>query len=348
MPENLSKVKVTVGIPTYNRAAWLQEAMTSVLAQTYEDFRVLVCDNASDDDTPHVVGAFRDARIDYHRSSENIGMIANFNRVIHLAESDFLVVLPDDDALHPEYLQSTVTQLDSHPSVGVVHTGYDLIDQDSTVIQSARMLTGSERDGGLEPRERFLERSMRSLGGPVCWTSALFRTDAIVGAGGLDADELPFADVPLFMRIALGWDYFSLSAPLVRLRVHGESETAALGSFVGEDYYIPELPKILYNHRMRFLDTAGLEPERDGRYRTEAKQSYLEGSVRTIAVEATHGTRWATTAAALLSLARRHPRTLMLPSTWRLIGGQLGGRKAKRVGRRVLRISPSARDRHGE
>jgi glycosyltransferase involved in cell wall biosynthesis len=330
-----ARTKVTVGIPTYNRSAWLREAVESALAQSYGDFRLLICDNASEDDTEDVVKSFGDPRIDYQRSPSNVGMIANFNRVMNLAESDFLVILPDDDALHPEYLRSTVAEIESHPSVGLVHTGYDLVDQGSQVMQSGRVLTGRDGQGGFESRDAYLERSMRSLGGAVCWASALFRTRAMLEAGGLNAGELPFADIPLFMRIALHWDFFSLSAALVRLRVHQATETAALGSFTGDDYDIPELPKILLDHRMRFLETAGLEPERKARYRAQAQKAYLEGSVRSIATRATLDGRWSATAAELGHLVRREPRTLVLSSTWRLVVGQLGGRRAKQLARRM-------------
>jgi glycosyltransferase involved in cell wall biosynthesis len=329
-------IKVTVGIPTYNRSMWLQEAIKSVLAQSYEDFRLLICDNASEDETPDVVKSFGDSRIDYQRSSRNVGMIENFNRVMTSGESDFLVVLPDDDALHPEYLRSTVNLLEDHPSVGVVHTGYDLIDQASNVLQSGRVLPELKGRDGFESREEFIERSMRSLGGAVCWTSALFRTPAIVEAGGMRENDRPYADFPLLMRIALRWDFFSLAEPLVRLRVHDASETAAQGSLVGDDYFVPELPRILFDHRMRFLQTAGLESKRERRYRALAERAYLEGSVRIAAVGVTQGAAGTSTTVKLLRLVRRHPRTLTLSSTWRLIGGQLGGRRVKRIARRVL------------
>ena len=71
-------MKLTVGIPTYNRSGLLREAIESVLAQTFTDFRLIVSDNASDDDTPEVVRSFDDERIDYLRTERNIGPIGNF------------------------------------------------------------------------------------------------------------------------------------------------------------------------------------------------------------------------------------------------------------------------------
>ena len=97
-------MKLTVGIPTYNRSGLLREAIESVLAQTFTDFRLIVSDNASDDDTAEVVRSFGDERIEYARSEHNIGAIGNFNRLIELADTEFLMLLPDDDFLYPDHL----------------------------------------------------------------------------------------------------------------------------------------------------------------------------------------------------------------------------------------------------
>ena len=65
--------KVTIAIPTYNRAQLLKISMQSVLDQDYPDFRILVLDNASSDNTEEVVRSFSDTRITYHRNKKNVG-----------------------------------------------------------------------------------------------------------------------------------------------------------------------------------------------------------------------------------------------------------------------------------
>ena len=104
----MSGMKLTVGIPTFNRARWLRETIESVLAQSFTNFRLIVSDNASEDDTPDVVRSFSDARIDYVRSERNVGAIENFNRLIELADTEFFVLLPDDDVLYPGHLAAAV------------------------------------------------------------------------------------------------------------------------------------------------------------------------------------------------------------------------------------------------
>src|ERR1700751_3211635 len=95
---------VIVGIPTYNRANLLEGALDSVLAQTYQHFRILISDNASTDQTAGLVASYRDPRIEYLRNDRNVGVIGNFNHLIQLADTDFLMLLSDDDRVYPDYL----------------------------------------------------------------------------------------------------------------------------------------------------------------------------------------------------------------------------------------------------
>src|SRR5689334_23136615 len=98
------KSKVTIAIPTYNRANFLKEAIESCLKQTFRDFELLVVDNASDDKTEDVVRSFKDNRISYHRNDKNLGIIGNWNKSIDLAKGELLMILGDDDKLHNNFL----------------------------------------------------------------------------------------------------------------------------------------------------------------------------------------------------------------------------------------------------
>ena len=81
---------VSVCVPTYNAGSYLEEALSSALAQTCRDIEVLVVDNCSTDGTQAMVTelASHDARIRYVRNSTNFGMVANFNRCLELAAAN--------------------------------------------------------------------------------------------------------------------------------------------------------------------------------------------------------------------------------------------------------------------
>ena len=324
---------MTIGIPTYNRAELLREAIESALAQSFTNFRLLVCDNASDDRTPDVVASFADRRIHYIRSDTNVGMIANFNRIIERTESETVVLLSDDDVLYPGYLAAVLPVLENRPSVGVVHTALDLIDSEARVIRPGVELTVSRGPVTMESGAQYLDRSMRSLW-TVAWSSALFRTDALREADGLRADEQPSADVPLLMRIALRWDFAMVAQPLVGVRVHPGAATAGTAGWTGTGYELGNYAEILFERRTRFLAQAELPRRAAASYRATAERTYAGALVDQIAAAGGADATWFETNRAVLNLLRRKPAALGLPSMWRLLAAQAGGRYVKRRLRR--------------
>lgn len=113
----MSPPRVTVGIPTFNRAAGLERALASVRAQTLGDLRIVIADNASTDATPEVCerAAAHDPRISVVRRPENLGLTGNFNGLLAGADTELTMVLADDDWLDPDYLERCVAHLDAHP-----------------------------------------------------------------------------------------------------------------------------------------------------------------------------------------------------------------------------------------
>ena len=110
----------------------------------------------------------------------------------------------------------------------------------------------------VEPGSVFLERSMTSTA--ILFSSTTYRTHAIREAGGLKAEEEPFADVPLFMRVAQNWDIAYLDRPLVAFRVHDQTETVRLAPR-GQDEAdardrLLTYGRIMFDRRSGFLDEA--------------------------------------------------------------------------------------------
>lgn len=331
----IGETRVTVGIPTFNRAALLRESMSSVLAQTHQDFRLLICDNASDDGTQDAVMSFDDPRVDYRRSAENIGMVANFNRTIDLAETELVVLLPDDDILYPDYLRNVVEVAKRYPRVGIVHTAFDLIDSASQVLESQKKLVTGRGNPVLEPGHEYLLRSMRSPW-TVCWASVLFRKSALVEADCLREEEEPLSDFPLLMRIACRWDFAFVPHSLAGLRIHADAATAALGDYTDGGYLLLDRqPKILYAQRLAFLEQAAIPPKLADRCRSRAEATFRRDRVRTLAAHAGLDAPWMDTSRTLARFVWADPRTLLVPATWRLCLAQVGGRKAKRMIRQL-------------
>jgi glycosyltransferase involved in cell wall biosynthesis len=311
---------VTVGIPTRNRSGWLRQAIESVLGQTYGAFRVVISDNASTDTTAAVVASFDDARIAYHRAETDLGMFGNLNRVVELATTDYLVVLPDDDLLYADYLAAVVELLDASPNVDVAHSAFDLIDEQGRTIERGRNLLPGAGDVVLESGSQLIERGL-TRSGLVCWTSACFRTAALREAGGIRERDEPYADAPLMMRIGVHGDFACFTRPLVAVRIHAAAESAAAGSFTGEGYDPrDDTPGVLYRQRLDFLDEARLAPARDRRYRALARRTYRRDTVGRITLDLEQGRSSRGTALRRLrALARDDVQTLFTRASIKLL-----------------------------
>ena len=94
----------SVCIPTYNRANFLPQAIESVLAQDFTDFELIICDNASTDNTQQVVENYQDKRIRYVRYEDLVSMYANHNRCIELSTSHWLLFVHSDDHIEKDTL----------------------------------------------------------------------------------------------------------------------------------------------------------------------------------------------------------------------------------------------------
>jgi glycosyltransferase involved in cell wall biosynthesis len=325
--------KVTVGIPTYNRSALLGEAIESVLGQTYSDLRLVIADNASSDATPEVVARYvHDPRVEYVRHERNIGQTDNFNGLIAGTTTDYLLLLSDDDLLHPTLLESTVAVLGSDPLIGAVHTRFDVVDGQSRVIEhSVDLVPGSGRDLTIETSNEFMTRAMRQ-NWLVTLAATLFRTEAMVEGDGLRGEEYPVADFSLMLRVGSKWKVAHIPASLASVRVHAEAISASLGSFadgayaVGDDY-----APMMFERRSRFLEEGAVTEDQRRAYGAIAAATYRRDRVRQLRNSAGARGDWWGTTTELVRFAAGEPSILVLPDTWLLLGAQLGGRWAKRL-----------------
>src|ERR1700751_192346 len=117
--------KLSIGIPVFNGQEFLPELLDSLLSQTFRDFEILICDNASTDQTPEICREYerRDSRIRSIRNSRNLGAVANFNRVFELSTAPLFKWAAHDDLYHDGYLNACVSLLDAEPDTVLAHSG---------------------------------------------------------------------------------------------------------------------------------------------------------------------------------------------------------------------------------
>ena len=216
--------KVSVCIPTYNRAHYLVYSVNSVLDQTYSDFELIVCDDGSSDNTAEVVSQWNDPRIRYIRHPENIGRSRNMRSGFDAAEGEYFIKFDDDDGLTPDFLARTVAVLDSEPTVDFVCTDHWIINakgekqESATRENSAKWGKNRLKQGVIEDliRETFEYQSLQ-VG------STLFRRAALQEVDYMRPEADGCEDFDLLVRLAIAQKkgYF-LPELLMEYRFHGQ------------------------------------------------------------------------------------------------------------------------------
>jgi len=197
--------------------------MESVLSQSFEDFELIICDNASEDDTGSVIKSLSDKRIRYLRNPQNLGHRENWKRCLRLARGDYIAFLPDDDMMWPENLTRKVEVLFRNLQVGLVHSKYHLIDEEGRIIKyDTNWGHGPDRTvDAVEKREDLLTACFNTINA----RTVLFRRTCYERLGGF-SDRIQFAfDWEYWMRIAIYYDIAFLARPLVKWRIHSSSST---------------------------------------------------------------------------------------------------------------------------
>ena len=129
--------RVTIGVPVYNGEAFLRETIDSIAAQTFQDYEVIISDNASRDATEAICREYaaRDARVRYVRNERNVGAARNFCQLVTLASGEYFKSANADDLCDPPLVAQCVAVLDAHPEVVLCYGKTTLIDAKGDVLE---------------------------------------------------------------------------------------------------------------------------------------------------------------------------------------------------------------------
>lgn len=242
--------RLTIGLPVYNGENYLAEAIESLLGQTYENFELIISDNASTDSTADICEAYRkqDCRIRYFRQQRNIGLSPNHNFTAAKARGELFKWASHDDLYGRDLLKLCVEALDKYPDVVLAHSWTARIDGTGNLVRA----------------ERYpLKTSSFSV--PERFRSTLF------GNGGDDDGGVIRMDV--LRRIAPYGSYYHADRTAI-------SELALHGRF----YQVPQWLFFRRDHEERaewkFTDArswcSNLDPQRADAFRHPLVRLYLE------------------------------------------------------------------------
>ncbi|MDD3312408.1 glycosyltransferase family 2 protein [Pseudodesulfovibrio sp.] len=124
--------RVSIGMPVYNGGERMRRAVDSLLAQDFEDFELVISDNASTDGTWDLCREYaaRDPRVRISRNADNEGIMANFKKVLALSAGEYFMWAAFDDLWLPSFLARLTADLDAHPEAGVTLCRFDVVDEE--------------------------------------------------------------------------------------------------------------------------------------------------------------------------------------------------------------------------
>src|SRR5207247_900295 len=207
--------RVSMAVPVYNGERYLGEALDSLLAQTYHDFELIICDNASTDGTGEIARSYAsmDERVRYVRNERNLGLAGNVKRAFQLSSGEYFRWHAADDVCAPQFLARCVAVLDRHPAVVLAYPRTKLIDADGRV-------TAASDDGlhlqAARPSVRFQQLLERV--GYVNAQFGLLRAEVLRRTGLLGS--YPAADVVFVAQLSLHGTFWEVPSFLFYRRFH--------------------------------------------------------------------------------------------------------------------------------
>jgi glycosyltransferase involved in cell wall biosynthesis len=204
---------ISIVMPVWNGEAYLEEAVKSVLAQTFRDFEFLIIDDGSTDRTPEILAKYQsnDSRIRVLRL-EHSGIVSALNRGISEARAEWIARMDSDDISHPTRLEKQWKQIKENPRAVLCHCHRTIIGDPSLVTPAGYFI-----------RTQALLALRLCFHCPIVHPTVLFRKETFLECGAYDESEQHAEDYGLWGRMLTKGEVTGVAEPLLDFRVHGGS-----------------------------------------------------------------------------------------------------------------------------
>jgi len=228
---------VSVCIPVHNVTRFLDEAIASVLTQTYGNLELVIANGASQPEPrrliEEIVSRNSDPRVQLILNPANFSMVENWNSAIRNARGIYLKLLCADDVLMPDCLERQVQALQEHPNVVLAAGSRVIINRKGNRLFTRNGIGATGVYAGKDAILRCILSGTNIIGDPV---NVLWRRSAMGEAGKFDPDVLYCTDVDYWLRLLSEGDLFYDREPVGYYRIHASASANALTSVTVEDF----------------------------------------------------------------------------------------------------------------
>lgn len=217
--------RVSVCIPSYNLSAFIGETIKSVLAQSFDDFELLIEDDGSTDNSVGVIHQFlTDPRVHLVAKTQNEGQNQTTNNLVKRAAGDYIACLPADDVWAPDKLEKQVAYLDAHPECGLVFSRVNMIDLAGNAIEAPKELFEPPNMARAFWKKRFL------VGNCLFIATSLHRRSLHEEVGYFDESLRLLADLDFYMRAVEEHELFVFDERMATIRFRNGANLSAVNA----------------------------------------------------------------------------------------------------------------------
>ena len=249
---------VSIVLPVYNGERFLRASIDSVIAQTYQNWELLILDDCSTDSTPEIAKEYaqKDPRIIYHRNEKNLRLPGNLNKGFSLAKGAYLTWTSDDNMYRPTALEKLVRALQENPSAHLAFASCRIIDENDIPVE---FISVNERS-----KKRIV--GIDSVGACFLYTRKAYET-----VGDYDTEYILVEDFDYWQRIFHHFDTVAIEEILYDYRYH----SGALTSTMRQEEHGRNLERMLLKNRPGFgrLDLEETYYYYTGLYQSRKKQN---------------------------------------------------------------------------
>jgi len=219
-PENPA---ISIIMPSYNHEQFIGDAVASILAQTFQDFELVIVDDSSADGSAKIISGFSDPRIRANILDANRGACEAMNVALHMSRGKYIAVCNSDDTWRADKLSRQLEFLEKNDGIGAVFSGVYWIGDDGAPFSTLRLaFSGNVFKQQNRSRWSWL-RDLIETGNCLCHPSILIRRELYDRAGDYDNRLRQLPDLDMWLRILQRTDIFVLPDELVGFRIHGSN-----------------------------------------------------------------------------------------------------------------------------
>jgi len=209
--------KISVLMAAYNEEKYIQEAIQSIIEQTYQNWEVVVVDDNSQDRTQELLQQFMQNnpdKIHIHRNDKNMGLAASLNIGTKHCTGKYIARMDADDICKPYRFLKQIEILESHPEIALVSGAIEYIDDDGNVFGRTYPITLPKK----------IQKKINGCGNIIVHPAVMMRKDVLVGCGGYCEGLFTGQDRHLWMKfLRKGYQLAMLPEPMISYRVSGKA-----------------------------------------------------------------------------------------------------------------------------